>query len=53
VPKPSASPRSLIEADADAVVQNSAWVIRDLIENLRKLGRIAFKTTNDSDHSIA
>jgi hypothetical protein len=37
----------IMEADADVAIQNAAWVIRDLVEGIRNIGRILLKTTSD------
>jgi hypothetical protein len=38
----------MMEADADVAVQNAAWVVRDLVEKIRNIGRIVFKTVTDA-----
>lgn len=42
----------LMEADADIAIQNAAWVVRDLVERIRNIGRILLKTAiDDSDRN--
>lgn len=40
----------MMEADADVAVQNAAWVVRDLVEKIRSIGRIALKIPVDESN---
>ena len=37
----------MMEADADGAIQNTAWVVRDLIEKVRNIGRILLKAVGE------